>query len=48
MKISIEDSKYIDIDTYIELVELEVDMLEQFSGKKPKKATLEDIDNFFK
>lgn len=43
--ISIEDSKNFDLDTYFEIVELEMDVI---NGNQPiKRATQKDIDKFF-
>jgi hypothetical protein len=42
--LSIQDSKFIDIDTYCELIELEMQVI---NGKdKPRRATQADIDAF--
>ena len=43
--ISIEDTKTFDLDTYFEIIELEMSVI---NGKQStKKATQKDIDSFF-
>ncbi|MCL2521253.1 MAG: hypothetical protein FWE36_00160 [Erysipelotrichales bacterium] len=44
MGISVKDSEFIDIDTYFEMVEIEIKMLKGESGER--KATQADIDRF--
>lgn len=43
--LSIEDTKYFDIDTYFELVKLEMNILG--SNDSSKKANQADIDRYF-
>ncbi|MFH5880882.1 hypothetical protein [Liberiplasma polymorphum] len=44
LNLSIEDSKYIDLETYFELIELEV---ETFSKSDVRYGSQVDIDRFF-
>jgi hypothetical protein len=43
--ISIEDSKYFDLDTYFDIVELEMKVIN--IDKKTRRGSQKDIDNFF-
>jgi len=42
--ISIKDAKYIDIDVYVELINLELETISK--EENPRKATQKDIDLF--
>ena len=44
MGLSIEDSRHFDIQTYIELIEIEKEL---YSGEADRRATQSDIDGFF-
>lgn len=44
MHLSIDDAKYIDIDTYIELCQIQISIND--NKNKNKKATQSDIDSF--